>query len=425
MKKCFVIMPIGSGKEYDIFRNRYEKIIKPAVEELQDDDQQIYECERADLISKSDLITHDILKHLYESDVVIADLSKLNPNVFYELGVRHALRNKTVLIALKGTKLPFDVSNLRIIFYEDRIGGEKEVISQIQDFLKTFVEKEDLVDSPVFLVKGENLRALNDDATTEFWNIFLGKMTPKENVYVVLSAKWGVEWVDGKPIIEPGHTAMVSYNEVAAFFKLQQELRRVRDELRLVLVHGGVEDPKTGQEVRPEYSPAERLIVVGSRHANRICARIMPPESQFFPYRFEMIGKVKCINVYQDEEGKWLEKAISFPSMEKDIKDFTSQKTGNLEKDFGIISRITNPIDASGKSKALILAGNHGFGTESAVNFVANFECLKELHGLVEEYDFEALFEACVDKDKGLTLGVRKIAKLKDGKWQPVSIPRR
>jgi hypothetical protein len=149
MRECFVIMPIGSGDAYQVYRNRYEHIIQPAVEGLRIDGQQVFRCVRADFVAKTGSITRDLLGRLYRSDAVVADLTDLNPNVFYELGVRHALRAGTILMALKGTKLPFDVGDLRVIPYEDRVGGEKEAIPQIQEMLNSLLGEERPQDSPV------------------------------------------------------------------------------------------------------------------------------------------------------------------------------------------------------------------------------------------------------------------------------------
>lgn len=142
-------MPIGSGEAYQVYRNRYEHIIEPAVEGLRVNGEQIFRCVRADFVSKTGSITRDVLSRLYRSDAVIADLTDLNPNVFYELGVRHALRSGTILIGLKGTKPPFDVGDLRVISYEDRVGAEKEAIPQIQEMLLSLLGEEPLLDSPV------------------------------------------------------------------------------------------------------------------------------------------------------------------------------------------------------------------------------------------------------------------------------------
>jgi len=151
LKTCFVIMPIGSGEAYEEYLFRYENIIKPAVEGLRMGGKQAYQSIRADFVSQTGSITRSVLNSLFDSDVVIADLSDLNPNVFYELGVRHSLRNKTILIASKGTKPPFDISDLRVIYYENKIGGEKKAIPELQTVLKKFAENGDqVIDSPVF-----------------------------------------------------------------------------------------------------------------------------------------------------------------------------------------------------------------------------------------------------------------------------------
>lgn len=65
------------------------------------------------------VITHDFYRQLYGADIVIAEVSSLNLNVYYELGVRLALRrNVTIMLAIKGTPLPFDLQEVRAVFYE-------------------------------------------------------------------------------------------------------------------------------------------------------------------------------------------------------------------------------------------------------------------------------------------------------------------
>jgi nucleoside 2-deoxyribosyltransferase len=149
MKQCFVIMPIGSGDAHKVYRNRYEHIIEPAVNGFAINGAQIFQCVRADFVTQTGSITRDLIGRLYRADVVIADLTDLNPNVFYELGVRHALRSGTILIALKGTRPPFDLGDLRVIPYEDRVGGEKDAIPEIQDVLRSLLTEPLPQDSPV------------------------------------------------------------------------------------------------------------------------------------------------------------------------------------------------------------------------------------------------------------------------------------
>jgi hypothetical protein len=148
---CFVVMPIGAGEAYTRYLNRYVHIIEPAIASVQRDGKRVYKAVRADFISTSGSITRAVLQHLYAADVVIADLTDLNPNVFYELGVRHALRRGTILVGMKGTVVPFDVGDLRVIFYEDRVGGEIEAIPKIKAVLEDALTSNSTDDSPVFV----------------------------------------------------------------------------------------------------------------------------------------------------------------------------------------------------------------------------------------------------------------------------------
>jgi len=111
-KYCFIIGPIGeldsnTRKKSNIKLNF---IFKPCVEEYG------YEIIRADNISDPGLITNQIISLLHSVDLVIADLTDLNPNVFYELGVRHTFLKPTIHFMERGQIIPFDVSNYRTIF---------------------------------------------------------------------------------------------------------------------------------------------------------------------------------------------------------------------------------------------------------------------------------------------------------------------
>lgn len=77
-------------------------------------------CVRCDEIAGAGSIHKDMFNQILDADVAIVDLSTLNPNVLYELGVRHALRNKTtVLIQRKGTRPPFNIHGYRCITYDE------------------------------------------------------------------------------------------------------------------------------------------------------------------------------------------------------------------------------------------------------------------------------------------------------------------
>src|SRR4051812_33129945 len=123
MKKLFVAMPYGKRKaplDYDDpdvtvtidFDAVWEGILQPAVPEE-------FETKRADELRQPGLIDRLYNEWLFSSDIVLADLTFGNPNVYYELGIRQALSKKgTVLVACKGVRLPFDVRNQYVIPYD-------------------------------------------------------------------------------------------------------------------------------------------------------------------------------------------------------------------------------------------------------------------------------------------------------------------
>lgn len=96
-----------------------------------------YEVIRADKISEPGIITTQIIEHIVDAALVIADLTEKNPNVFYELALRHAIRKPLVQMIKKGEVIPFDVAATRIIQFDlhnlDSVAAAKEdILSQIK-----------------------------------------------------------------------------------------------------------------------------------------------------------------------------------------------------------------------------------------------------------------------------------------------------
>ena len=113
----FVVMPFGT-KENINFDKIYEVYIKPALKENG------YEVFRADEELRAGEIRADMFQELLLADLVIADLSIDNPNVWYELGVRHALRaSGIILIQSNREKNPFDVYPDRKLHYHIKDGA--------------------------------------------------------------------------------------------------------------------------------------------------------------------------------------------------------------------------------------------------------------------------------------------------------------
>ncbi len=112
-KKCFLICPIGEEGS-DIRKNSdnlFDYVLKPVL------NQKDYEIIRADKIIQADLITDSIIDNLENAELVIADITHPNPNVYFELGYRTALKKPVIQIAVENTTLPFDISVKRTFFY--------------------------------------------------------------------------------------------------------------------------------------------------------------------------------------------------------------------------------------------------------------------------------------------------------------------
>jgi hypothetical protein len=133
-KKCFVISPIGKdNSEIRENVNRvFRDIITPITSIMN------YETTRSDLIEKQGLITGQIISSILTSDLIIADLSYLNTNVFYELGISHTVDTPTILMFSKIfdiSLLPFDIKDHRIIHYdvENPQSAKSQLESRIKD----------------------------------------------------------------------------------------------------------------------------------------------------------------------------------------------------------------------------------------------------------------------------------------------------
>ncbi len=132
-KYCFVISPIS--KKGSVVRKRSDKVLKKIIEPAAQ--RCNYNVIRADKIPNPGLITSQIVRHLIEDPLVIADLTKHNPNVLYELAFRHILKKPVVQMIKDGQKLPFDVAAIRTIFYNDKkpksfAACKKELVKQIR-----------------------------------------------------------------------------------------------------------------------------------------------------------------------------------------------------------------------------------------------------------------------------------------------------
>ena len=147
---CFFISPIGDdASEVRKDSDRVVKrIVQPAVQPLG------YNVVRADEIGQPGLIDHQIIQMVTESPLVIADLTGHNPNVFYELALRHVTGLPCVQIIKTGQSIPFDIMMVRTVPYDLSPNKATQAVADIAEQVKnctkrTWGSANPTVDNPI------------------------------------------------------------------------------------------------------------------------------------------------------------------------------------------------------------------------------------------------------------------------------------
>ncbi|ASW53139.1 metallophosphoesterase [Plantactinospora sp. KBS50] len=135
-KQLFVIMPFGmrklqSGAVHD-FDRFYQDVLRPVAAH------EGWSPMRADEIAEPGMVINQAFRHLHSADTVIADLSPWNGSVYLELGVRLAISpGNTILIALSGTDLPFDIKGQRVLFYSPNFDQDVSFRRRLRQALRS------------------------------------------------------------------------------------------------------------------------------------------------------------------------------------------------------------------------------------------------------------------------------------------------
>lgn len=127
--RVFVAMQFGAP-----FDTLYQEVIYPLVKE-----QLGLSLIRMDEVAGPGIVFEDMKRQLAEAQIVIAEITAPNQNVFYELGYAHALNKPTILMAQRGKELPFDIRSYRVIFYDDSIGGKPALERSLRKHLEAIL----------------------------------------------------------------------------------------------------------------------------------------------------------------------------------------------------------------------------------------------------------------------------------------------
>jgi hypothetical protein len=144
-KECFFISPIG--EEGSDERDRSDKVIEYILEEaLAEYD---YTVTRADHMDEPGSITNQVIQKTTDSDLVIADLTGHNPNVFYELAVRHATGEPYIQIIDSEESIPFDINDFRTVQYGLDVEAADNAISRIAEQVSKLEEDGQEFSNPI------------------------------------------------------------------------------------------------------------------------------------------------------------------------------------------------------------------------------------------------------------------------------------
>jgi hypothetical protein len=153
-KLCFVVSQIGEENSPERVSADWflEAIVQPVFERSFPE----FEVRRADGIAEPGMIDAQVISSIIMSELVIADLTNMNPNVFYEIGLRHMTQKPIIHMHEVGTKIPFDVSLYRSIRYS-RV-RPRDIASAATDLAGTVtavLETEHQVENPVSRALGK------------------------------------------------------------------------------------------------------------------------------------------------------------------------------------------------------------------------------------------------------------------------------
>ena len=163
-KLCFVICPFGepSSKQRKRSDMLLGYVITPAVDDYG------YTVIRADLSAEPGVVTIHIIQHLIEDHLLVADITDRNPNVFYELAIRHAIRKPLIQVIQEGEIIPFNIHGVQTIEYDlqdvEKIERTKEKISNHISYYETTGKVTSpvsvAIDSMVNTAGGEQFQAI-------------------------------------------------------------------------------------------------------------------------------------------------------------------------------------------------------------------------------------------------------------------------
>ena len=214
---AFVITPIGTIDS--TIRRSTEGLLQAAIKPVLN--KMSFSVSVAHEIAEPGSITHQVIRHLLQDDIVIANLTGLNPNVMYELAVRHAAKLPVVIIAEAGTILPFDIADERTVFFVNDMAGVEEFKPRFEESVWQAIQSGE-PSNPIYrVITATVIREV--EATTETEHFILDRLEAIQEGIVALSRAQSQALKILPPATSVHHTKM--RGDPADIGKLMSDIR--------------------------------------------------------------------------------------------------------------------------------------------------------------------------------------------------------
>ena len=288
---CYVIMPFR--EKYVL---TYKEAIRPAIHKVACDRKEEWRCLRSDDIHVPGSITKEIVTSLHTADLVIADLTGHNPNVFYELGVVHSAGRPTIMITQQIQEIPFDINTYRVQSYTAAEDG----LNKLRDYLYVAIQD-------ILAHRKPLTNPVLDFAPVRHAHIILGLEEVKQLETQVTNEVWVIE-----PSLDTDLKILgeiIRYNLIERKIKYRYLVPQTRGILRQWerFVHelGNSQENDYSLEVRTvEQHVIESEVVIYDPYSPHEDVLIMSPREQesVFWYR---VGKTRGETIRERYEFLW------------------------------------------------------------------------------------------------------------------------
>lgn len=293
-KLCFVVGPIGDDDSEDRIHADWvlEEIILPVFEEHFTE----FRVERADKVSNPGRIDEQIITALLSADLVIADLTTLNPNAFYEIGIRHTIQKPIIHMHLEGQRIPFDIASFRSIKFARKWPKDIRIArAALKEFVTTTQSLDFVADNPVTFSRG---KVEFEKTATPSEKIIQDQLNDlSEKLYMLEKGS-----INSKYSLEPLHLRLVDDNNLLDMLKYNEKINIKKDTFRLTLVARDITSTaqlyKSADAYLNKYfqnysivhqSESELSIRLADNDKNRIAAQRFETDSEKLPYPVRVI----------------------------------------------------------------------------------------------------------------------------------------